>query len=451
MFRSSHVQLDLRRALPLLMAVLILAGSAFASKETVILPFDISNGQTPLSGLVADKAGNLYGVTSIGGDGQCSDYGGGGGCGAVYELIAPAQSGGAWTQSVLYNFQGGADGDEVIGALIFDAKGNLYGTTALGGSFGNCTYGCGTVFELSPPAVRGGVWTKSILYSFAGGKADGAYPEAALVFDSKGRLYGTTSEGAGPDCGGYGCGSAFELIPPAKQGGAWSEIVLHTFIGPTSTDGYGPSCNLIFDSLGNLYGTTPFGGVNNNGAVFELTPPAAKGDPWAEAVIYSFIGPPDGASPEAGLTAGGNGAFYGSASGWGPENYGTIFELAPPAQSGDAWTETVLHAFTLKADGGVPSAGVIFDAKGNLYSTTAVGGDYSCNAGFNDGCGVAFQLAPPKKQGGAWTETVLHSFAGVNDGIQPESSLLIGKFGLLYGTTEMGGASGDGTVFSLME
>jgi uncharacterized repeat protein (TIGR03803 family) len=432
----------------LLTAVLILASSAFATKETVILPFDITDGATPLSGFVADKHGNLYGVTSIGGTGDCSDYGGGGGCGTVYKLSPPAKNGGAWTETVLYNFQGGADGDEVVGRLIFDKNGNLYGTTALGGG-GTCTYGCGTVFELSPPAQKGGVWTKSIIYSFQGGTTDGSYPEAALVFDNLGNLYGTTFYGGGPNCAGYGCGTVFELSPPQQRGDAWTETVLHTFIGPTSADGYGPSCNLIFDAAGNLYGTTGFGGTYNNGAVFEMSPPAVKGDPWTESVIYSFIGPPDGASPDAGLTAGPNGAFYGSASTWGPETYGTIFELKPPRKPGGAWTETVLHAFTLQADGGIPSGGVIPDEKGNLYGTTAVGGDYSCNAGFNDGCGVVFKLARPAKRAGAWKETVLHSFTGGQDGIQPESGLLFGKFGLLYGTTENGGASDAGTVFSV--
>jgi uncharacterized repeat protein (TIGR03803 family) len=429
----------------LLAALLILAGSALAAAETVILPFDITDGMTPPSGFVADKAGNLYGVTSIGGNGNCSDFGGGGGCGALYELSPPAKLGGAWTETVLYNFQGGADGDEVIGSLIFDTKGNLYGTTALGGG-GTCTYGCGTVFELVPPALAGGAWTKSTLYFFQGGATDGSYPEASLVLDRHGNLYGTTLYGGGPNCAAYGCGTIFELTPPPQPGGAWTETVLHTFVGPSSTDGYCPSSNLILDAAGNLYGTTGFGGAYNNGAVFEVS---AKGVPRKEKVIYSFIGAPDGASPSAGLTAGPNGSFYGSASGWGPENYGTIFQHTPPAQAGGPWTETVLHGFTLQADGGVPYGGVILDSKGNLYGTTGVGGNYSCNAGFNDGCGVVFQLAPPAEQGAAWTETVLHSFTGGDDGIQPESTLIIGKFGLLYGTTETGGASGAGTVFSV--
>jgi uncharacterized repeat protein (TIGR03803 family) len=303
--------------------LLILAGSAFAAAETVILPFDITDGMTPLSGFVADKAGNLYGVTSIGGNGNCSDFGGGGGCGAVYELSPPAKLGGAWTETVLYNFQGGADGDEVIGSLIFDAKGNLYGTSALGGG-GTCTYGCGTIFELVPPAQAGGAWTKSTLYFFQGGATDGSYPEASLVFDRHGNLFGTTLYGGGPNCAAYGCGTVFELTPPPQPGDAWTETVLHTFVGPSSTDGYCPSSGLISDAAGNLYGTTGFGGAYNNGAVFEVS---AKGVPRKEKVIYSFIGAPDGASPSAGLTAGPNGSFYGSASGWAQRTMERSFSL----------------------------------------------------------------------------------------------------------------------------
>jgi hypothetical protein len=449
--KSSFSPLALRlRTLALLVSTTItMASFAFATKEAVILPFDRTDGMTPLSGFVADKSGNLYGVTSIGGDANCDDYGGGQGCGTVYELSPPAKNGGTWIETVLYNFQGGTDGEEVVASLIFDKKGNLYGTTELGGG-GVCSYGCGIVFELSPPAKKGGAWTKSTLHVFQGGATDGSYAQGALVFDSHGNLYGTTAYGGGDsECAGYGCGTVFELSPP-QQGGSWTETLLHTFMGPTSPDAYAPTCNLIFDGAGNLYGSAGFGGTYNNGAVFELTPPTAVGDPWTESVIYSFIGSPDGASPDSGLIAGPNGVFYGVASTWGPENYGTVFELAPPAEPGDQWSETVLHAFTLQADGGIPSGGVILDPKGNLYGTTEVGGDYSCNEGYNDGCGVAYKLAPPAKQGGAWKETVLHSFSGGADGMQPASGLFFGKFGLLYGITETGGSSGAGTVFTVV-
>jgi hypothetical protein len=431
----------------ILVVTLLFLGSAFATKETIITPFNKSDGMTPLAGLVADKAGNLYGVTSIGGNGNCADFGGGQGCGIVFKLSPPATSGGAWKETVLYNFQGGSDGDELAGGLVLDQSGNLYGATALGGA-GNCTNGCGTVFELSPPVKKGGAWTKSTIYAFQGGTADGSYPAAALVFDTKGNLYGTTEFGGGTECGGGGCGTVFELSPPLQKGAEWTESVLHVFAGPTTTDAYGPTCNVIFDTAGKLYGTAGFGGTFNNGAVFELTPPASQGEAWTETVVYSFIGQPDGASPSAGLVLASSGVFYGTATGAGPASFGTVFKLIPPAQSGGEWTETVLHSFTLQSDGGNPMSGVILDTAGNLYGTTAVGGNYSCNAGFNDGCGVVYKLSPPTT-GTAWKQTVLHSFVGGSDGIQPESGLIIGKFGLLYGTTEQGGASGAGTVFSV--
>jgi uncharacterized repeat protein (TIGR03803 family) len=440
----------LRSAVLHVAALFVLANLAFAAKDTdtVILPFNKTDGMTPLAGFVADGAGNLYSVTSIGGTGNCSDYGGGQGCGTVYELSPPAESGGAWTETVLYTFQGGTDGDEIEASLIIDANGNLYGTTSLGGG-GSCTYGCGTVFELSPPAVEGGAWTKTTLYTFRGGLTDGAYPQAAVVFDNQGNLYGTTLYGGGPNCAGYGCGTVYQLSPP-QDGGSWTETVLHVFVGPSNGDAYAPTCNLIFDAAGNLYGDAGFGGTYNNGAVFKLSPPATLGEAWTESVIHSFVGAPDGASSDGGLTLGPNGVLYGAASTWGPSGDGTVFQLTPPA-TGSKWRLKVLKGFNLRLEGGIPNGGLILDASGNLYGTTAVGGDLSCNAGYNDGCGVAFKLAPPVKEGGAWKETVLHTFTGGSDGIQPESGLFFGPFGLLYGTTEAGGASGAGTVFSVAE
>jgi uncharacterized repeat protein (TIGR03803 family) len=421
--------------------LLFLAGSALAAQETVILSFDGANGFDPVSGPVADEAGNLYGTTFTGGKDEC---------GTVYRLSAPAQMGGAWTKTAFYSFHCGADGGLPYGGLIFDKRGNLYGTTTLGGG-GSCLGGCGTVFELVRPTKKGHRWTKSILYTFQGGTTDGSYPEASLAFDTQGNLYGTSLLGGGSECGGRGCGTVYELSPPQQEGGAWSEAVLHTFVvGVPSTDGTEPSCNLIFDTAGNLYGTTGGGGSYNAGAIFELSPPATKGEAWSETVIYSFIGLPDGSNPMAGLVLAPGGVFYGTASGLGPSLGGTVFELAPPAQMGGAWTETVLHGFTLGADGGSPLASVVLDAAGNLYGTTLIGGNYSCDPGvFVYGCGVVYKLAPPAVEGEEWTETILHNFSGGGDGIQPLGGLTFGKFGLLYGTTEEGGPSGAGTVFSV--
>jgi uncharacterized repeat protein (TIGR03803 family) len=437
----------------ILSAIVVLLAAAVApahaaTKETVVLTFDASNGMVPLSSLIADKAKSLYGTTSVGGNGTCADFGGATGCGTVFELSPPTVKGGAWVHTVLYNFQGAGDGIGPAGALVFDQNGNLYGTTEVGG-VGTCTNGCGTVFKLSPPKVKGGAWTESVLYSFHGGSGDGATPIARLVLDANGNLYGTTFFGGGSNCAGYGCGTVFELSPPAVQGGPWTEHLLHSFPGGTSSDGSGPGPGLIFDLAGNLYGTTGFGGLYNGGTIFQLRPPAQQGGPWTEIQLYNFTCGTDGCSPSASVVFDNNGALYGTTSGGGIYQFGTVFQLTPPTQ-GTVWTEAVLHSFTLGADGGNPAAGVIFDAKGNLYGVTLVGGNYSCNEGFNDGCGVVFKLAPPTLPGKPWKETVLHSFTGGPDGMEPNGTLFFGKGGLLYGTTENGGTFNDGTVFSVV-
>jgi uncharacterized repeat protein (TIGR03803 family) len=245
-------------------------------------------------------------------------------------------SAGAWadtTETVLYAFTGGADGGQPDSGLIADNKGNLYGTTTCGGasspgaSAAGCPSGFGTVFVLSPPATAEGAWNLTVLYAFTGGN-DGANPEAGLIIDGKGNLYGTTY------CGGTsgssvthsvipclsGNGTAFKLTPPAAAGGPWTETVLYAFTG--GTDGARPLAGLIADSDGNLYGTTTCGGTpvpveasyrsSGNGTVFKLTPPAAAGGPWTETVLYAFAGGTDGAYPFAGVMIDNNGNLYGT-------------------------------------------------------------------------------------------------------------------------------------------
>jgi uncharacterized repeat protein (TIGR03803 family) len=155
------------------------------------------------------------------------------------------------SEKVLYSFSGGSDGANPVGALVADKAGNLYGTTSQGGS-SNCTAGCGIVFELTPPATRGGVWSETVLCRFTGG-SDGAAPESNLTFDAAGNLYGTTASGGGASH----AGTVFELAPPSTQGGAWTETVLYSFAG--GSDGKSPVAGLVFDAAGNLYGTTFFG------------------------------------------------------------------------------------------------------------------------------------------------------------------------------------------------
>ena len=192
-----------------------------------------------------------------------------GGCGTVFELSPPQTKGGQWTYITLYSFKGGKDGYLPSGDLVFDGAGNLYGATYFGGGKGttcNPYYQyCGTVFELSPPKIKGGKWTEKVLHSFAGG-SDGANPNGGLVLDSKGNVYGTTYGGGNEsgECGSLGCGTAFELTPPTQKGCAWAENVLHRF-NYNTLDASSPTAGLVLDRNGNLYGTSMSGGPGPGG------------------------------------------------------------------------------------------------------------------------------------------------------------------------------------------
>jgi uncharacterized repeat protein (TIGR03803 family) len=430
-----------------------------------------SDGAAPIGSLIFDAAGALYGTTIAEGNAGCASALGISGCGTVFKLTPPATSGGAWTKSVLYNFAGGGDGAHPFAGLIFGAAGALYGTTYDGGGSG-CTdgAGCGTVFKLTPPTVSGGAWTESVLYSFTGVGGD-ASPYAGLIFDAAGALYGTTS---GEN--GFGNGTVFKLTPPANSDGAWTESVLHGFTG--GSDGSFPMAGLLLDASGALYGTAGFGSGtacgsgNGCGAVFKLTPPTISGGAWSASTLYQFGIGSHGGNPSGGLIFDAAGALYGTTqvgdgSGCGGNGCGTVFKLTPPTISGGAWTESVLHSFTgVSGDGSNPFAGVIFDATGALYGTTAAGGNEGCtfivNNGQSDGCGMVFKLTPPRISGGAWTESVLHRFTGGSDGSVPLAGLIFDAAGALYGTTETGGnagctlvvnhgeANGCGTVFKLV-
>ena len=416
--RGKRLSIGLRAALAIFTVTLFVTGTWAATTEKVLHSFNGTDGDAPSAALISDAAGNLYGTTFAGGTQ-------GGGFGAVFEL-SPT-NGGGWREKELYTFKNnGTDGLNPYARLIFDATGNLYGTTAYGG-----TYGSGTVFELSPTA--GGVWTEKVLHSFGNG-TDGVNPYAGLIFDAAGNLYGTTYQG-----GTYGSGSVFELI--RGNAGRWTEKVLHSF--GNGADGAGSYASLIIDAAGNLYGTTFEGGAYiYYGTVFELMP--VPGGGWTEMVLHSFSGA-DGGYLEAGLIFGAGGNLYGTTEIGGANNAGTVFELTPTA--GGGWTENVLYSFHNNGtDGFAPIAGLVLDAAGNLYGTTALGGTYDC-AGF--GCGTVFELMP--EAGGSWTEEVLHSFNPADgDGGSPEASLIFDAAGNLYGTTFGGGANRDGTVFELL-
>jgi uncharacterized repeat protein (TIGR03803 family) len=297
--------------------------------------------------------------------------------------------------------------------VIADASGNFYGTTEDGGA-----YGQGTVFKLSRTGVE------TVLYSFTGG-SDGYLPNGGLVMDGSGNLYGTTFLGGANDLG-----TVFKVTP------AGAETVLYSF-GRFSADSSAPLAGLIMDASGILYGTTLGGGEWSQGTVFRVKP---TGD---ETLLYSFPGNSYGRLPQASLIMDASGNLYGTTPFGGADDTccGTVFELTPGG------VETVLYSFTGASDGSVPNASLIMDASGNVYGTTEFGG--------TDSLGTVFKLT---NRNGTWIETVLHSFTGGSDGLDPESSLIMDATGNLYGTTPFGGSGvapnppnipGDGVVFKV--
>ncbi len=423
--------LKVRAARALLGVSLLLgSATTFAHAQTfsVLHAFDGADGNAPFAGLTADADGNLYGTTSIGGNNGCLQHSG---CGTIYKLsrsgstwtfttlhrflggrdgwgpmarvefgadgslYGTTEYGGyyanakalygygtvfrlrppapdciscAWTYSVIYRFRGHADGAQPTpGDLTFDQAGNVYGTTGQGGIkntacvWGNA--GCGVVYKLT---ASGNSWTESVVYQFTGGN-DGDTPNAGVVFDQQGNLYGTTTSN-----GKYLYGSVFQLTPSPT---GWTENTIHAFAG--LADGAYPG-GLTEDNSGNLFGITTAGspGENTGGTVFELRP---SGNSWVFTVLTEFVFP---ASPTARPTID-NGNLYGAAFTGGPAGAGGVFELEPGSSK---WTLVNLYTFTGLNDGNSPVGSVFVDASGNVYGTTLFGGLYSD--------GVVFEVSP---------------------------------------------------------
>ena len=384
----------------------------------------------------------LYGTTSYGGSTAstyCHDIGG---CGTVFKLTPPAAGATSWRASTLHAFRGAPDGARPFAGVAADASGALYGTTSYGGTNANSGNGRGTVFRLALSVD--GSWAETVLHRFAAAP-DGEVPIAGVAVAPNGTLYGTTYHGGAAD---YGI--VFQLTPPAAGDTLWAETEIDSFTGGTTDGGY-PEAPVILDASGALYGTVNYGGGWGNGTAFELTPPAPGSTAWTSTVLTSFDGP-DGVYPAASLVADGAGNFYGTTTSGGHYSYGDVFELSPPAAGATSWTETVLYSFTGKQDGGTPASGLYRNAKGTLYGIAAVGGDLNCGHGV--GCGAVFEIAAPKKGSTAWREAVLHAFHGF-DGFPSNqataSSLVAGPDGAIYGSTTYGGPKNNGVVFQITQ
>jgi uncharacterized repeat protein (TIGR03803 family) len=369
---------------------------------------------TPEAGLITDARGNLYGTATYGGapSSGCSI-----GCGTAFELSREKDG---WDETVLYSFNNPATGLYPSNPLIFDASGNLYGTTQVGGTQG-------VAFELLHQADR---WQYKVLHNFVGCR-DGQQPRSGLT-ELNGNFYGTTVAG-GNSCSG-GSGTIFEL---SRHGDRWKYRIIYRFL--SYGDGMSPQAGLTYDSSGNLYGTTSYGGNNacgsGCGTVFELS--RSRGGRWSEKVLHQF-NKTDGALPYADLVWDGSGNLYGSANQGAdsvcPNGCGTIFELG---RKGNSWQFSVVHSF-IEQSGGGPAGNMVFGATGDLYGSTVIGG----SAGY----GVVFKLSPA---GEGWKYTVLHAFADTPDGEEP-NGLVEAANGEFFGTTIGGGLNAMGTTFEVM-
>ena len=391
------------RILLVLSLVVLLTGAVFATTTNLLYSFGgDEDGEYVDSDLVVDSAGNIYG-TSV--------QGGTFGTGTVWEL-SPSASG--WVHTVLYSFTGGADGGQPYKGVTLDAEENLYGTAVVGGSGGVCAEdGCGVVYKLTHSSAG---WTQSVIYNFTGGN-DGYGPGSGVTFDNRGNMYGTTPVGGAkgygtiwqlkPQANGrwqfrlvhtftggadggtgsagrflidkvgnlynvatvggiYGSGTAYELTPAANS--QWKFTLLYAFKG--QPDAGFPYGGLAMDTRGNLYGTTYYDGANDLGSVYRLS---RQSGVWRESVLYSFKGGADGSSSISNLVFDAAGNMYGTTSEGGAGcSCGVIFKMTPGTNG--KWTESIAYRFQGQPDPGFAYNGMVVDSKGNFYGATVHGG-----------------------------------------------------------------------------
>jgi len=364
------------------------------NEETIYNFTGGTDGSLPSAALLQLGDGSFY--TTAARDGA-------GNAGTVIELTPPAAGQTAWVEKTLWSFTGGNDGAQPIGGLIADRSGShvLYGTTNFGGA-----YGLGVVFSLTPPVNEQGNWTEQTLWTFAGG-ADGAKPASALVQGPDGTLYGTASAG-----GAAAAGVVFALTPPGSSASAWVFAPIWTFSG--GADGATPIARPILDAAGALYGTTEFGG----------------GGDCAQA-RYPFYNAPESESAYA---------FDAAYVPVGGNHCGVVFKLDPPAVPGQPWTQAILWTFQAGFDGGNPVGPVLLDSSGGLHGMTTLYGDPGPNSLNQYGDkGNVFVLTPPAQSGGTYMETTTLSLSSFRNGVYPRAGFVAGPNSLYYTSATHGG------------
>jgi uncharacterized repeat protein (TIGR03803 family) len=391
----------------IILALTVFSQAAQAQTFSVIHNFTGEHdGANPYAGLTIGGEGIFYGTTYHGGMGDN---------GVVFNMTHNAAG---WLLTPIYEFTGYSnDGSHPLAGVVIGPYGALYGTTYGGGS-----EGLGTVFELRPSArvCKAALcyWNETVLHSFTGPDGSGPY-YGGLTFDQDGNIYGTTYGG-----GSSSLGVVFELT---QSGGEWMVSILHSF--GSGNDGFGPVGGVVFDTAGNLYGTTTEQ-TGSGGTVFELTP---SNGAWTENILFDdfFVGA-SGYYPEGTLMIDQFGNLYGTAAYGGDYGGGTAFELTP--SNGD-WNFSVLFSFNGRWG---PIAGLTMDAAGNLYGVTNGDGAY--------GNGMVFKLT---NSNGAWTLNDLHDFTGGSDGANSTGAVVLDASGNLYGTTIQGGAYNQGIVWEI--
>lgn len=393
----------------LITLVSLLTSVVNAQTYSVIYSFTGINGDGAFPNAGVTLRGTaLYGSTYEGGNQGVFGYG------TVYQLN---RVGAKWVSTPLFLFNG-EDGNNPQSRVLFGPDYHLYGTTGEGGDLGQYG-GAGVVFNLTPPlsvckTLIGCFWKQNQLYTFDGFQySGGAFPGYGdLIWDQQGNIYGTTHDG-----GTTNLGVVYELTP---SGNSWQENVVYSFKG--GTDGLYPFAGVIFDKQGNLWGTTAYGGLSNQGTVFELT--YVPGVGWQKTVVHNFQTATDGEALIGGVVMDSAGNFYGTTSDGGSAGGGTIFELSP---SGNTYSFKLLYSLS-GGFGCGPEANLTLDAAGNLYGTTW------CDGAFQQG--NVFKLTDTQN---GWTYTSLYDFTGGSDGSYPISNVSIDSDGILYGTTSGGG------------